>query len=40
MAISLTFLDEEKTMTDKDIDAMMATLITAYEKELNAVIRK
>ena len=40
MAISLTFLDEEKTMTDKDIDGMMATLITAYEKELNAVIRK
>jgi phenylalanyl-tRNA synthetase beta chain len=40
MAISLTFLDEEKTMTDKDIDVMMASLITAYEKELNAVIRK
>ena len=40
MEISLTFLDEEKTMTDKDIDVMMASLITAYEKELNAVIRK
>lgn len=40
VAISLTFLDEEKTLTDKDIDGMMASLITAYEKELNAVIRK
>lgn len=40
VAISLTFLDEEKTMTDKEIDAMMTSLITAYEKELNAVIRK
>ena len=40
MAISLTFLDEEKTLTDKDIDGMMANLIAAYEKELNAAIRK
>ena len=40
IAISLTFLDEEKTMTDKEIDAMMSSLISAYEKELNAVIRK
>lgn len=40
MAISFTFLDEEKTMTDKDIDAMMGKIITSYEKELNAEIRK
>ena len=40
MAISFTFLDEEKTMTDKDIDAMMTRIITSYEKELNAEIRK
>jgi phenylalanyl-tRNA synthetase beta chain len=40
LAISFTFLDEEKTMTDKDIDAMMNKIIAAYEKELNAVIRK
>lgn len=40
LAVSFTFLDEEKTMTDKDIDAMMAKIITAYEKELNAEIRK
>jgi phenylalanyl-tRNA synthetase beta chain len=40
MAISFTFLDEEKTMTDKDIDGMMSKIITSYEKELNAEIRK
>lgn len=40
MAISFTFLDEEKTMTDKDIDGMMNKIIGTYEKELNAEIRK
>lgn len=40
MAISFTFLDEEKTMTDKEIDAMMGKIIASYEKELNAEIRK
>jgi len=40
MAVSFTFLDEEKTMTDKDIDSMMAKIISVYEKELNAEIRK
>ena len=40
MAISFTFLDEEKTMTDKDIDSMMNKIIAAYEKELGAEIRK
>ena len=40
MAISFTFLDEEKTMTDKDIDAMMGKIIASYEKDLNAEIRK
>jgi phenylalanyl-tRNA synthetase beta chain len=40
MAISFTFLDEEKTMTDKDIDGMMNKIIGAYEKELGAEIRK
>ncbi len=40
MAISFTFLDEEKTMTDKDIDIMMNRIIGAYEKELGAEIRK
>ena len=40
MAINFTFLDEEKTLTDKEIDAMMNKIITAYEKELNAEVRK
>jgi len=40
MAVSFTFQDEEKTMTDKEIDGMMAKIINAYEKELQAEIRK
>lgn len=40
MAISFTFSDEEKTMTDKDIDGMMNKIIANYEKELQAEIRK
>ncbi len=40
MAVNFTFEDEEKTMTDKDIDAMMAKIVASYEKELNAEIRK
>jgi phenylalanyl-tRNA synthetase beta chain len=40
MAVSFTFLDEEKTMTDIEIDVMMNKIIGAYEKELNAEIRK
>lgn len=40
MAVNFTFLDEEKTMTDSEIDAMMNKLIGAYEKELGAEIRK
>jgi phenylalanyl-tRNA synthetase beta chain len=40
MAVSFTFLDEEKTMTDSEIDGMMNKIIGAYEKELNAEIRK
>ncbi len=40
MAISFTFMDEEKTMTDKEIDSMMNKIILSYEKELNADIRK
>ena len=40
MAVSFSFLDEEKTLTDKEIDAMMGKIIAVYEKELNAEIRK
>ncbi len=40
MAVNFTFLDEEKTMSDKEIDAMMNKLITNFEKSLQAEIRK
>ena len=40
MAISLTFLDKEKTLTDKEIDGMMNKIIATLEKDLNAEIRK
>jgi len=40
MAINFTFLDEEKTMTDKDIDGNMNRIIQSFEKELSAEIRK
>ncbi len=40
MAISFTFLDEEKTLTDEEVDAMMGKVIAIYEKELAAEIRK
>jgi phenylalanyl-tRNA synthetase beta chain len=40
MAISFTFLDEEKTLTDKEIDGMMNKLIATYEKDLGAEVRR
>ena len=40
LAINLTFVDEEKTLTDKEIDAWMNRIMTTLEKELNAEIRK
>jgi phenylalanyl-tRNA synthetase beta chain len=40
LAVSFTFQDEEKTMTDKDIDGMIGKLIQAFEKDLGAEIRK
>jgi phenylalanyl-tRNA synthetase beta chain len=40
MALSFQFLDEEKTMTDKETDQLMQTIIGQLEKELNAEIRK
>ena len=40
MAVNFTFLDEEKTLTDKEIDGMMGKLIHGFEKELAAEIRK
>jgi phenylalanyl-tRNA synthetase beta chain len=40
LALSLTFLDEEKTLTDKEIDGMVVRIMTALEKEVHAEIRK
>ena len=39
LAVNFTFLDEEKTLTDKEIDAMMQRIIGALEKDVEAVIR-
>ena len=40
MAVNFTFLDEEKTLTDKEIEGMMNKLIGSFEKEIGAEIRK
>jgi phenylalanyl-tRNA synthetase beta chain len=40
MAINLTFMDEEKTLTDKEIDTWMNKIMSTLEKELNAEVRK
>ena len=40
LAVSFTFLDEEKTLTDKEIDGMVGKIMGALEKELQAEIRK
>ncbi|MBD0331270.1 MAG: phenylalanine--tRNA ligase subunit beta [Chitinophagaceae bacterium] len=40
LAINFTFLDEEKTLTDKEIDSWMDKIMNTLEKELKADIRK
>lgn len=40
LAVSFTFLDREKTLTDKEIDGWMNKIMTALEKEIGAEIRK
>ena len=40
LAISFTFLDPEKTLTDQEIDGMMGQIMTTAEQKLNAEIRK
>ena len=40
LAISFTFIDEEKTLTDKEIDGWMNKLINTLEKDVSAEIRK
>ena len=38
-ALTFTLLDEDKTLTDKQIDKIMLNLARAFEKEFGAVIR-
>lgn len=40
VALAFTFQDEEKTLTDKEIDAMMQQLTRAFATELGAEVRK
>ncbi len=40
MAVSFTFSDDSKTLTDSEIDGMMNKLIQCFEKEIQAEIRK
>jgi phenylalanyl-tRNA synthetase beta chain len=40
LAVNFTFLDDEKTLTDKEIDSMMNRIMLTLEQELNAEIRR
>ncbi|OYW17074.1 MAG: hypothetical protein B7Z54_08865 [Sphingobacteriales bacterium 12-47-4] len=40
LALSFTFQDNEKTLTDKEIENWTGKIIQTLEKELNAEIRK
>jgi len=39
-AVSFTFQDTQKTLTDKEIDAVMDKLVKTFETQLQAQIRK
>lgn len=39
-AVSFTFQDPQKTLTDKDVDGVMSKLVKAFESQLQAEIRK
>lgn len=39
LAVSFILQDENKTLTDKQIDQVMSALVSAYEKKLGAVLR-
>ena len=39
-SVSFSLENKERTLTDKEIDAVMDQLISTFEKELNAVIRR
>jgi len=40
MAMSLTFLNKEKTLTDAEVDEMMKQIMKVLEKEVQAEVRK
>jgi phenylalanyl-tRNA synthetase beta chain len=40
MAVSFLFSDDEKTLTDKEVDAMVLKLVQGFESDLLAEIRK
>lgn len=40
LAVNFTFLDEDKTLTDQEIDGWMNKIMTSLEKDLQAEIRK
>ena len=39
-ALGFTLLDEQRTLTDEDIDKVMTRLINSFEQKLGAIIRK
>ena len=38
--MSFSFRDEEKTLTDEEVELLMQKIISIFEKELHAQIRK
>ena len=40
MAMSFTFRDDEKTLTDNEVEKSMQKIISIFEKDLNAQIRR
>jgi len=40
MAVNFTFLDDEKTLTDQEIEGWMNKIMSTLEKDLQAEIRK
>ncbi len=38
-AVSFTFQDDNRTLTDKEVDKIMKSLMQLYQKKINAVIR-
>jgi phenylalanyl-tRNA synthetase beta chain len=39
-ALGFTLLDEQRTLTDEEIDKVMNRLINSFEQKLGAIIRK